>query len=340
MMHRAKLDWYEYCENFVSGCKRKCPNCYAYRNASNLSGDIPRNLALGKHQKLGDLYIIEEPYFTERGREDRYPFGFAPTLHRYRYKNLDTHMIGSPIFISALGDMFEDWMPEQYIYEIFGECIARPRHVYMFMTKTPVRYAKLDLPDRDNFWYGTTVSCDAEIRNLLSLPKDRNTFVSIDPLRERLVIPPEYMDRVDWVIIGAEKGWSKSKVMPSESWVKEISDLCKSKGIPVFMRPSLLPVMNDEQMQREKPGPLDYSGKDRIREAYEGECIQCGATDDIRNLVTIKATTGRKGPERNICFLCRPCYENWCTDWKMESHVEAIFGKGGQQNEEELQKDR
>jgi hypothetical protein len=302
---------------------------------------VARNIASKRYRKEGDFFITDEPVFTERGKEDRYPFGFAPTLHRERYRNLDIHKVGSPIFISALGDMFEYWMPDKYIQEIFRECQARPKHTYLFMTKTPERYKELKLPGDKNFWYGTSVSCNADMDNLEYLPADRNTFVCFEPLREKLFIPEECLKNAKWAIIGAQMGRFKDKAIPKKGWVQDIADLCRDIDIPVFMRPSLLSVMGEDGMRREKPDSMVYSKySDRYREAvYQVPCIRCGEKHDKKFLVRIGASLGRKGPLRKLCNICRPCYEEWCKEWGMDSYTGIIFDEGGKQNEEELQED-
>lgn len=264
-MAKATDDWFEYYENFLTGCLRSCPYCNVARMSRTLHGDIARNKAIGKYTKEGELYILDSPIVTEKGRQDSYPFGFMPTLHRYRYQHLDDRKMGSDLFISAWGDMFENCVPDKYINEIFEECLARPRHIYMFMTKNPKRYKRLELPDKENFWYGTSVSRNAEIGRIDELPSKRNTFVAIEPILQPLFIPPEDLYGVNWVIIGAEQGRSGKIVVPEEGWITDIALVCENLSIPVFLRPSLLPIIGESNMRREKPEIFERPKRSRKR---------------------------------------------------------------------------
>ncbi len=63
-----------------------------------------------------------------------------------------------------------------------------------------------------------------------------------------------YSDRTrtttaDWVIIGAETGNRKGKVVPKKDWVMKIAEECEYSGIPVFMKESLRDLMGDDFRQ-------------------------------------------------------------------------------------------
>ena len=54
---------------------------------------------------------------------------------------------------------------------------------------------------------------------------------------------------VDWVIIGAETGNRKDKVIPNKEWIEKIVLQCKECNVPVFMKNSLKEIMGDEFKQ-------------------------------------------------------------------------------------------
>jgi protein gp37 len=67
---------------------------------------------------------------------------------------------------------------------------------------------------------------------------------------------------IDWIIIGAESGNRKGKVIPRKEWVDDIcytADLYSK--IPVFMKESLLPIMGEENMRREFPRELKQEAR-------------------------------------------------------------------------------
>lgn len=60
----------------------------------------------------------------------------------------------------------------------------------------------------------------------------------------------------EWVIVGAETGRRKNKVVPQKEWIDKLVDLCDRAGVPVFMKESLLPTMGEENMRRDFPEGL------------------------------------------------------------------------------------
>ncbi len=65
---------------------------------------------------------------------------------------------------------------------------------------------------------------------------------------KRDVCPP-----VEWVILGAETGNRKDKVIPQKWWIRPIVFDCDKKGIAMFMKDSLIPIVGKKNMRREFP---------------------------------------------------------------------------------------
>jgi len=111
-----------------------------------------------------------------------------------------------------------------------------PEHTFLFLTKDPRSYENLSFPS--NCWLGVTITTQAEMDTLgaylfgCSWEKDANLFLSIEPILEPIVLTIE----PDWLILGAETGNRKEKVIPEHDW---IYPLVFDSGIPVFMKSSL-----------------------------------------------------------------------------------------------------
>ncbi len=58
---------------------------------------------------------------------------------------------------------------------------------------------------------------------------------------------------VKWVIVGAESGNRKDKVLPKKEWVETVVRTCEDNGISVFMKDSLIPIVGEENMRRDFP---------------------------------------------------------------------------------------
>ena len=65
-----------------------------------------------------------------------------------------------------------------------------------------------------------------------------NTFWSMEPLLEP--VPMEDAEGLPrWVILGAETGSRKDKVIPRREWVDQITAFCAENEIPVFYKGNL-----------------------------------------------------------------------------------------------------
>lgn len=73
------------------------------------------------------------------------------------------------------------------------------------------------------------------------------TFISIEPLLEPFT--KFHIRGIDWVIIGAETGHRKDKVIPKREWIECIAEQCKEADIPVFMKSSLAEIWGKPLMQ-------------------------------------------------------------------------------------------
>mgnify|MGYP002464668673 CR=1 FL=1 len=141
----------------------------------------------------------------------------------------------------------------RWIREVFNACEKAPQHNYLFLTKNPRRYMELhhygELPLRDNMWYGTTVTDpDTEYMGQDG-HYEFHTFLSVEPiladfgeLSEKSYIP-------EWIIVGAETGSRKDKVIPRREWIENIVEQCRKYNIPVFMKPSLTDIWGEELIQ-------------------------------------------------------------------------------------------
>ena len=155
------------------------------------------------------------------------------------------------IFVCSMADLFGEWVPDEWIEQVFEACEAAPQHRYLFLTKNPKRYVDLYgngiLRVRDSFWYGSTITGANEPFFFSRMPDDNpHTFCSIEPIIEPVGTMQEMPD---WVIVGAETGNRKGKVAPCKEWIDEIAAECKRRGKPLFMKDSLHDLMGDDFKQ-------------------------------------------------------------------------------------------
>ncbi len=229
-MDKTKIEWCDSTWNPVTGCFHDCEYCYARRISERFGGT----------QKYTNIFDLPEPIRGEDGNAKAYPYSFSPTFHRYRLNDYIGKK-GRNIFVCSMGDLFGDWVPATWIVDVIEVCMKNNKNNYLFLTKNPKRYEEPYIPRGFyNFWFGTTITRKCEIERVYEITGFRNSFVSIEPILEDLELRFDirYFRCLGWVIIGAETGHRKNKVVPKREWIEKIVNECRKAGIPVFMKSS------------------------------------------------------------------------------------------------------
>ena len=241
-MEKTKIDWADSTWSPVTGCLHGCEYCYARGIAERFGGK----------QKYANIFEENEPVIGADGKALAYPHSFSPTFLRYRLNDYAGKK-GRNIFVCSMADLFGRWVPDSWLDEIFEVCEKTEQHNYLFLTKNVERYCKYGVPMLDNMWYGTSITREAEMRLFNQLQAFCNTFVSIEPILEDL--KPEKHNvmfrQVKWVIIGAETGRRKNKVVPERKWIEDIVNECRTayRPVPVFMKSSLAEIWGEPLIQ-------------------------------------------------------------------------------------------
>lgn len=231
-MNKTKIDWATMSWNPVTGCRHGCPYCYAKRTANRFNARLKDNAPLA-----GGLHVL-----SEKIKSTPYPYGFEPTLHRYRLNQPERQAEPQTVFVCSMADLFGKWVPTSWIVEVLDACQRAPQHRYLFLTKNPARYLELDrvalLPHENNFWYGCTVANEDAVAMYPMPWANINAFWSMEPL-----LGPVTMEDAEglpqWVILGAETGNRTDKVVPRREWVDQIAAFCDENEIPVFYKSNL-----------------------------------------------------------------------------------------------------
>lgn len=258
---KTKIDWCDSTWNPVTGCLHGCEYCYARKIAGRFSAELymPDYELLVPDDYIPPCRDLMEPIrINVRGeKKEPYPYGFDPTFHRYKLDEPKHWKKPRNIFVVSMGDLFGEWVPDEWIKQVFEACEAAPQHRYLFLTKNPARYdALIDsgiLPERrENMWYGTTCT---DMRQPLHWNCNAHTFMSCEPMLAPWH-PAEGKGIAhmmpEWVIFGAETGSRKDRVVPKKEWVTNAVQQCRNNGSAVFMKESLRDLM-DEDFQQEFP---------------------------------------------------------------------------------------
>lgn len=233
-MNKTKIDWCDSTWNPVTGCLHGCEYCYARKIATRFGGNA-----------LSVNHVLDEPIVT-KGKVQPYPFGFVPTFHCYRLNDYIAKK-GRNIFVCSMADLFGKWVPDEWIEEVFKACEKAPQHNYLFLTKNPQRYVELAekgiLRCSDNMWYGWSQTKNEDVKTLC-FPCSPNLFISVEPILE-----PVHPSLEDWIIVGAETGRRKGKVIPRREWIKQIVEDCRQYDVPLFMKSSLAEIWGEALIQ-------------------------------------------------------------------------------------------
>ena len=264
MGDKTKIDWADATWNPVTGCLHGCEYCYARRIAERFEAReiydpecqcqrhlIERGMLKGTGKPLELDYPWEQKNKDGSITNAAYPFGFEPTFHRYRLDDPKHWKKPRTIFVCSMADLFGDWVPDDWIEQVFDACEAAPQHRYLFLTKNPARLCKMAnagiLPYHDNWWFGSTL----DNKNARRFQGDNHfhTFTSIEPLTEPMDVGLGSFGSDEWVIIGAETGNRKGKIIPKREWVENIVEAAQITGMKVFMKESLRGLMGDDLRQ-------------------------------------------------------------------------------------------
>lgn len=263
-MYKSKIDWCDSTWNPVTGCRHGCEYCYA-RGIANRFGEFSSS-NFASMRDIEDYHTTIEIYEKP---SNPYPYLFAPTLHHYRLDQPAQWKKPRKIFVCSMADLFGKWVPDEWIQEVFDACYAAPQHTYLFLTKNPERYEDVveyletdvkNSPDNPDdlpaIYLGASATNNQQLDRAY---ESAATWISIEPLREELFTDTNFVNfrrhddseygRWLWVVIGAETGNHKDKVIPEREWVLAIAEECAFWKTPVFMKESLRALMGEDFKQ-------------------------------------------------------------------------------------------
>ena len=203
-----KIGWCSETWNPVIGCRNSCIYCYA--RAMN--------------DRFGFIKNWDIPEWKEKSFNKKFP------------------QKSQKIFIGSMSEI--RFWKRDWLLQLFGKIKGYPQHIFQFLTKYPYIYNRIEFPAKS--WLGFTVTINKDLaEGILHIKKLRDFsltgkylyFVSIEPILEK--INPLDLIFLDWVILGAETGNRKGKIIPKKEWIKSLVDYCRDNDIPVYLKNSL-----------------------------------------------------------------------------------------------------
>ena len=223
---KTAIEWTDATVNFWWGCSKVslgCEHCYAEAWAKRVGEHVfgvgvPRRKVKSAWTTLRKLHH-EAPKFSQfHGRRRR-------------------------VFLQSMSDLFDKEVPDEWFDEAWGGVTFAHAVDIQIVTKR-VSYVEKRLDGRE--WpqhAGLIISvinqdeADRDIPRLIDLKAHLGIpwiGLSMEPLLGAVVLKPEWLAALDWVIVGGESGTHARPMHPD--WVISLRDQCGAAGVPFMFK--------------------------------------------------------------------------------------------------------
>ena len=240
---KNKIGWCNLTFNPVWGCKNDCKYCYAKGMAKRFADKIAikESFYLLRNGLINQDKI--EVILNVRKKIKENINNFKPTFLYSQFEKQFPKK-SQRIFVGSMSEIC--YWKDEWIERVIEKVKQYPQHTFQFLTKYPFAYLKYEFPQ--NCWLGLTIVrtpkypepdrwsfIEFKRNNLYNLK-----FVCFEPLLEDIDLS-YYLDltAIKWVILGAETGNRKSKIIPKKEWIENIVNCCKWNNVPVYLKDSL-----------------------------------------------------------------------------------------------------
>ena len=221
---KTKIEWTDATWNPVYGCRHDCFYCYA------------KKIAYRFREQLSNIFGIPaqvfknfEPVWIERNFEKEFP------------ENV------SHIFVNSMSDIA--FWQQNWVDKVIAKIKTYPEKKFMFLTKDLNSVYNLfkrfdNIPI--NCYVGATITSNSDLERMNN-SSTYYDFLSIEPIHERINVSK--IRRCSQIIVGAETGNRKERIIPESEWIEEIKIFCFDNRIRYFEKNSLKPVVNRKLIQ-------------------------------------------------------------------------------------------
>lgn len=215
MLKKTKIDWCDCTLNPVVGCKRNCKYCYA--------------------RKINDRFHFVEDWTK--------PQFFPERLNALKSKKPQS------IFLDSMSDVA--YWEQEWLNQVFKAINENTQHKYILLTKDIDAFWRLCDKAKFGTGYNTFIGISVDTQSRYNLiATDFFDFLSIEPILEPIAINDK---NIKLIIIGAETGNRKGKIIPEKKWIDDLVEYADRNRIAVFMKESLRKIMGDDFRQDKLP---------------------------------------------------------------------------------------
>jgi len=217
----TEIGWAMHSWNPVTGCNHGCRYCYA------------RTIA------------------EARDMAKYYPAGFTPLFHHERLdapantpvpQRAQTDPAFGRVFVCSMADLFGAWVPQDWIDQVVASTVANPQWEYLYLTKFPHRYDRLQLPESG--WIGASVDeqhrAEPTLAAMRKVSGVKVKWLSLEPLLEPITFSS--LEGIDWIVIGAqsENIGQNPAFAPDFEWIADLVSTARRDGCKVWLKTNLL----------------------------------------------------------------------------------------------------
>lgn len=227
---KNKIGWCTMTFNPCWGCLNHCEYCYARA--------IAKRFWKQRYEEEFQYYIKKHPDWVWTGDHLSGLKDFRPMWLESKF-NKKLPKSPQRIFVGSMSEIY--YWEEEWIERVIEKVKQYPQHTFIFLTKYMEVYAKWIWPK--NCILGVTITKGEDFKNIRGdyyfYNGKNKTLFCFEPLLGP--ISPDYLahTNINWVILGAESGNRKGKIVPKRKWFEEIVYCQGINKIPVYVKDNL-----------------------------------------------------------------------------------------------------
>lgn len=236
MAETSAIEWTDATVNFWWGCTKVgpgCDFCYAETWAGRF-GEPPWGAGVDRRKIKGAVKLLYKLH-------NDFAWWAADAQIGQLHPNSTRR-----VFIQSMSDLFDKEVPLEWLAEAWKHITACDRLAIQIVTKrisiVEKRLAAIGHPTWPKH-AGLMISvvnqeeADRDIPRLIALKHHLEVpwiGLSLEPLLGPVKLAPEWLDSLDWVIVGGESGKNARPMHPS--WPRSLRDQCAAAGVPFLFK--------------------------------------------------------------------------------------------------------